>query len=434
MNKINKKSFNCSPLLTRQNLSNLYSPGVADQCLAIQQNPTKVLEYTNIDNKVYLLSDGSAVLGIGNQGIKVVKPVLESKAMIMQSLAGIDASDIACSREHLLNVASAIAENASIIFLEDIAAPYCFQLQEELSQKLNIPVFHDDQQGTAIVICAAIQKYYKYFLGLNIVIIGAGASGQFTGYLLKKLGANIIMFDSKGCLHKNRSVDHYKARFLTENYSLEDALENADVLLGLSIKNSIDYRILKNMPHNKLILVLANPDPDLDIHELQRLRPDLTICTGRSDLPNQVNNITCFPFLIRAVLDLKLQINDTLLFDSIDALTSIESQEILPDIFDWKLQFGFPSYLVQKYNPTANLDQYKWSLLSRLLHISINTKKVFPTVLPKRNLKIANKYIYFSHLGPIITHIKQDLSYHWISYFNEQVVDGSDLGLLYSCF
>lgn len=434
MNQINKKGFACSFLLTRQNLPKLYSPGVGNECLAIQQDPMKVLEYTNIANKVYLLSDGSAVLGIGNQGFKVVKPVLESKAMIMQSLAGVDATDIACLREHLPYVASAIAENASIIFLEDIAAPYCFQLQEELCQKLNIPIFHDDQQGTTVVICAAIQKYYKYFKGLNIVIIGAGASGQFAGYLLKQLGANIIMFDSKGCLHKNRSVDHYKARFLTENYSLEDALKNADVLLGLSVKNSIDYRILENIPQNKLILALANPDPDLDIYQLKILRPDLTICTGRSDLPNQVNNITCFPFLMRVILDLKLQINDTLLFNAIDALASIESQEILPDIFDWKLQFGFPSYLMQKYNPTADLDQYKWSLLSRLLHTKIDTIKVFPTDLPKRNLSIANRYIYFSHLGPIVTNIKQDLSCHWISYFNEQVIDGTDLGLLYSCF
>ena len=430
------KTFVGSQMLSRINLSQIYSPGLAKDCLAIKNNPAQIYNYTNISNRVYLLSDGSAVLGLGNCGTHVVKPVLESKAMIMNNLAGIEAIDIACQREYLIHTAYALAQNSSALFLEDIAAPYCFELQNELNQNLNIPVFHDDQQGTAVVICAAIKKVFQKVENLKIIIVGAGASGQFTAYHLQKLGAKIIMFDSQSVLHKNRNLDQYKSRFaIDENISLEEALKEANILIGLSVKNSINYQIIaENMPINQLVLMLANPDPDTDINKLSKLRPDLKICTGRSDISNQVNNITCFPFLIRAMLDLKANnITDTILFETINSISSIQSVEILPDLFDWKLQFTVPAKIIQSQVSNFDYDLYNWTLLGRLLHISIKNNKPFPDKLPVCSQQKINRYVYYTHAGPIITHIKQDLACHWAAYSKtNQIIDGTNLGLLAS--
>jgi Malic enzyme len=292
---------------SQDDLSLAYTPGVAAPVREIAADPEKAYDYTGKGNLVAVVSNGTAVLGLGNVGTLAGKPVMEGKALLFKHFADINAFDIevqARDAEHLIDVVAAIAPGFGGINLEDIAAPMCFQVEEALQKMLDIPVFHDDQHGTAVIVAAALQNALelqdKVFKGVKVAIVGAGAAGLAIAKMLRALGVEAVyLSDVHGVLHEGRSdLTHWHQPFATApaHWTLMDMLADADVVIGVSVRGAIPEAALSGLAAKPVIFALANPDPEIDPVAVKRLRPDAIMATGRSDMPNQVNNVLGFPF------------------------------------------------------------------------------------------------------------------------------------------
>jgi malate dehydrogenase (oxaloacetate-decarboxylating)(NADP+) len=332
------------PLTTKRDLSLAYSPGVAAPVKEIAKNPDAAYEYTSKGNLVAVISNGSAILGLGNLGALASKPVMEGKAVLFKRFADIDSIDIeieSSDTNEIINTIKNIGKTFGGINLEDIAAPDCFIIEEKLKQLLDIPIFHDDQHGTAIITTAALINALdiskKKIKEVKIVINGAGASAQACANLFKSSGAkaeNIIMCDRKGVIYKGReSIDQFKSTHAIETKlrTLDEAMKNADVLLGLSAKDTVSKEMIKSMNKNPVIFVCANPDPEIKPEIINEVRADAIIATGRSDYPNQVNNLIGFPYIFRGALDVRAkEINEEMKIAAANAIALLAREDV-PD-------------------------------------------------------------------------------------------------------
>jgi malate dehydrogenase (oxaloacetate-decarboxylating)(NADP+) len=334
------------PYSTQRDLSLAYTPGVADPCLAIHKNKDDVYKYTAKGNLVAVISNGTAVLGLGNIGPEAGKPVMEGKGLLFKVFADIDVFDIEIDEtdtEKLIQTVKAIAPTFGGINLEDIKAPECFEIETRLKEELDIPVMHDDQHGTAIITSAglinALEIVGKKIEDVKIVVNGAGASAVSCTRLYIQLGArpeNIVMLDSKGVLHKGRTdLNETKKQFAVETSlrTLEDALNGADMFLGLSVGGVLKPEMLKTMADNPIVFALANPTPEIAYDVAMETREDLLMATGRSDFPNQINNVLGFPFIFRGALDVRArQINDEMKLAASVALAELAKEPVPEEV------------------------------------------------------------------------------------------------------
>ncbi|MEK9771748.1 MAG: malic enzyme-like NAD(P)-binding protein [Nitrosomonadales bacterium] len=348
---------------TAKDLALAYSPGVAEPVKEIQRDPALAYKYTNKGNLVAVITDGTAVLGLGDAGPLASKPVMEGKGILFKKFAGIDVYDIeinAKSPDHFIQTVEAIAPTFGGINLEDIAAPHCFYIEQELKKRLNIPVFHDDQHGTAVIVAAglmnALEITHKKISDIKVVFLGAGAAGLSCARLIRTQGArNIILIDRKGVIsNKRQDLNEYNKEFATEDQAetLEQAIEGADVFIGLSGANLFPKELLLKMNHNPIIFALANPDPEILPAEALKVRSDIIIGTGRSDYPNQVNNVLGFPFLFRGALDAKApQITQSMMLAASRGLAELTKQPVPKEVLEayglTELSFG-PDYIIPK--------------------------------------------------------------------------------------
>ena len=325
-----------------RDLSIAYSPGVAFPCLEIQKDESLAYDYTSKANTVAIISNGTAVLGLGDIGALAGKPVMEGKAALMKAFAGIDGIDIEVETKNVdefVNVVKNIGKTWGGINLEDIKAPECFEIEKRLQEELNIPVFHDDQHGTAIVVMAglknAVEIAGKKLENIKIVVNGAGAAALACCDLITKFNVKkeqIIVCDSKGVIYKGReNVNKYKEVYAsdTKARTLEEAIVDADVFLGMSTANVLNEKMVKSMAKNPIIFALANPNPEITPEVAKSAREDVIIATGRSDYPNQVNNVLCFPYLFRVALDKRAKsITQEMQMQAVEALSSLAKEPV----------------------------------------------------------------------------------------------------------
>lgn len=357
------------PVRDANDLSLAYSPGVAAPCIEIQKDPAATYKYTRKGNLVGIITNGSAVLGLGNIGHMAAKPVMEGKAMLFKLFAGIDVFDIELNIERpekFIETVISLSDTFGAINLEDIAAPNCFQIEERLREQLSIPVLHDDQTGTAVVACAALRNAMeiqnKRQNDIKLVCIGAGAAGigilklarEYFGFALEQ----IHLVDSKGLVTVDRpDMSTYKlpyAKPATKDVSLRETLRGADVVVGVSAKGLLTEKMIASLAQNPIILAMANPDPEVTPEMVHTVRNDAIIATGRSDYPNQVNNSICFPYLFRGALDAKAKKFTSAMFNaavtSIADLARMPVQASLRKMYPGEsLKFG-PEYILPKQN------------------------------------------------------------------------------------
>ncbi|MEO0368442.1 MAG: NADP-dependent malic enzyme [Pseudomonadota bacterium] len=357
------------PLSNQRDLALAYSPGVAEPCLEIKQDPLTAAEYTSKSNLVGVVTNGTAVLGLGNIGALASKPVMEGKAILFKNFADVDAYDIEVDEtdvDAFCDVVAKLEPTFGGINLEDIKAPECFEIERRLRERMNIPVFHDDQHGTAIVSAAAVinglRVVDKKIDEIKLVVSGAGAAAMACTDLLLELGVkheNLVMLDSKGCIYADRgdlSVEKSKYATDTSCRTLGDAMQGCDVFLGVSQPDLIDAAMLESMAEKPLILAMANPNPEVKPELVKQHRPDAVIATGRSDYPNQVNNVLCFPFLFRGALDVgATTITSEMKAACVFALADLahsESSEVVANYYQGEsLRFGADYILPKPFDP-----------------------------------------------------------------------------------
>ncbi len=395
------------PMATQRDLSLAYSPGVAVPVQAIADNPACAYDFTSKGNLVAVISNGTAILGMGNLGALASKPVMEGKAVLFKRFADVDAIDIEVKTEdcqRFIDCVELLEPSFGGINLEDIAAPDCFVIEQTLKERMNIPVFHDDQHGTAIITAAGLINACfltkREFKDVRVVVNGAGAAAIACTELIKAMGVrgdNVLMCDRKGVIHKGRTdLDQWKSAHAaeTEARTLADALVGADVFLGLSAANVLSPEMLKTMGRDPIIFAMANPDPEISPPLAQEARPDAIIATGRSDYPNQVNNVLGFPFIFRGALDVRATaINDDMKIAAANALAELAREAvpeevaaayggrshsfgrdyIIPAPFDPRLmeivasavaEAAMTSGVAQK--PIADMDAYRHALRGRM--------------------------------------------------------------------
>ena len=354
-------------LATQRDLALAYSPGVAVPCLEIQADPAAAYRYTSRGNLVAVISNGTAVLGLGNIGALAGKPVMEGKGVLFKKFAGVDVFDIEIDEkdpDKLVDIIASLEPTFGGINLEDIKAPECFYIEQKLREKMRIPVFHDDQHGTAIISAAAVLNglriINKKIENVRLVASGAGAASIACLNLLVSLGMkreNITVCDSKGVIYKDRDerMDETKKRYAIDDNgtrTLADAIPNADIFLGCSAAGALTQEMVKTMGPNPLILALANPNPEITPPEAKAVRPDAIVCTGRSDFPNQVNNVLCFPFIFRGALDVAATtINEEMKMAAVYAIADLamaEQSEVVTSAYGGtEVAFG-PDYIIPK--------------------------------------------------------------------------------------
>jgi malate dehydrogenase (oxaloacetate-decarboxylating)(NADP+) len=396
------------PMATQRDLSLAYSPGVAVPVNAIAEDPAKAYDYTIKGNLVAVISNGTAILGLGNLGALASKPVMEGKAVLFKRFADVDSIDLEVDTEdpqRFIEAVELLAPSFGGINLEDIAAPNCFIIEAALKERMNIPVFHDDQHGTAIITAAGLINAC-YLTGrdlatVKVVVNGAGAAAIACTALIKAMGVrheNVIMCDRKGTIYQGRteSMDQWKSAHAvpTEARNLTEALVGADVFLGLSAAGALKPEMVKDMAPAPIIFAMANPDPEISPPDARAARPDAIIATGRSDYPNQVNNVLCFPFIFRGALDVHATaINEEMKIAAAYAIADLARQQvpeevaaayggrassfgpeyIIPSPFDPRLMEIVPAAVAEAamktgvaQRPIANLDEYRTQLRARL--------------------------------------------------------------------
>ncbi len=352
------------PLNTQRDLALAYSPGVAIPCLEIQKNPDLAYDYTAKGNYVAVISNGTAVLGLGNLGAIAGKPVMEGKSVLFKRFADIDSVDIEVDTDdpqEFINAVKYLGPSWGGINLEDIKAPECFIIEKELKEFMDIPVFHDDQHGTAIISAAGIinslHLYNKKIEDIKVVVNGAGAAGIACLELLKSMGLphdNAILCDTKGVIYQGRTdgMNQWKEAHAakTKDRTLTDAMKNADVFLGLSVKGAVSQAMVKSMAKNPIIFAMANPDPEITPEEVKAVRSDAIIATGRSDYENQVNNVMGFPYIFRGALDVRAStINDEMKIAAAEAIAKLAREHVPAEVIKAyggkDMKFG-PNYII----------------------------------------------------------------------------------------
>ncbi|MFZ2010723.1 MAG: malic enzyme-like NAD(P)-binding protein, partial [Candidatus Sulfotelmatobacter sp.] len=333
------------PCRTQRDLSLAYTPGVAEPCLAIEKNPHDAFNYTGRGNLVAVVTNGSAVLGLGDIGALAGKPVMEGKAVLFKRFADVNVFDLEINThdpDEIIKVCQLLELTFGGINLEDIKAPECFYIEETLRKTMKIPVLHDDQHGTAIITGAALLNALevagKDIAKIRVVFNGAGAAGVATAEHYVRLGVkheNIIFCDTKGVVYKGRTegMNKYKERFAqpTDWRTLADAMQGADVFVGLSVKGAVTPDMVRSMAPNPIVFAMANPDPEITYEEAKACRSDIIMATGRSDYPNQVNNVLGFPFIFRGALDVRATvINEEMKLAATRALAALAKEDV-PD-------------------------------------------------------------------------------------------------------
>lgn len=346
------------PMNTQRDLSLAYSPGVAVPVKAIAENPDTAYDYTAKGNLVAVISNGTAILGLGNLGALASKPVMEGKAVLFKRFADVDAIDLevdATDVEEFINCVRPLAPSFGGINLEDIKAPECFIIEQRLREEMDIPVFHDDQHGTAIISAAGILNALdltgRDIKDVTMVVNGAGAAAIACTELIKAMGVpsdQVIMCDSKGVIYQGRTegMNQWKSAHatVTDKRTLEEALKGADVFLGLSVKDAVSQAMVKNMAPRPIIFAMANPDPEITPEDVKAVRPDAIIATGRSDYPNQVNNVLGFPYIFRGALDVRASsINDEMKLAAAHAIAELAREDV-PDEVATAYAGKYPKY------------------------------------------------------------------------------------------
>jgi len=352
------------PLMTQRDLSLGYSPGVAVPCLEIQKNPDLAYEYTARGNFVAVISNGTAVLGLGNLGALASKPVMEGKAILFKRFADIDCIDIevdTTDTEEFINCVKLLGPSWGGINLEDIAAPECFIIEQRLREIMDIPVFHDDQHGTAIIVAAglinAAHLTGRKLKDIKVVVLGAGSAGIACLELIKRMGIkheNALLVDKTGVIYEGRteSMNQWKSAHAvkTDKRTLADAMKGADMFMGLAGKDAVTQEMVKTMAKNPIIFAMANPDPEIRPEDARAVRPDAIIATGRSDYPNQVNNVMGFPYIFRGALDCRAsQINEEMKVAAAEAIAALAREEVPEEVSaayaGRKMEYG-PEYII----------------------------------------------------------------------------------------
>ena len=358
-----------TPMTTQRDLSLAYSPGVAVPCEAIAENPETAYDYTNKGNMVAVISNGTAVLGLGNLGALASKPVMEGKAVLFKRFADVNSIDLELDTEdadEFINAVKLMGPSFGGINLEDIKAPECFIIEQKLKEVMDIPVFHDDQHGTAVICAAglinALHLSGKKIEDVKIVLNGAGAAGIACLELIKRMGAkneNCIMCDTKGVIYQGRTegMNQWKSAHAvkTEARSLEDAVDGCDVFLGVSAKGALTPGMVQSMAKDPVIFAMANPDPEITPEEAHAVRDDAIVATGRSDYPNQVNNVLGFPYLFRGALDIHARaINDEMKIACAEALAELAREDVPDEVamaYGRKLSFGRDYIIPTPFDP-----------------------------------------------------------------------------------
>ncbi|MEX0707587.1 MAG: NADP-dependent malic enzyme [Woeseia sp.] len=413
------------PLANQMDLAQAYSPGVAYPCLRIRDEPSLAASYTTRGNLVAVITNGSAVLGLGAIGPLAAKPVMEGKAVLFKKFAGIDAFDLEIDEadpEQLVEVIARLEPTFGAINLEDIKSPECFIVEQKLNERMNIPVFHDDQHGTAIVASAAIRNGLtivgKEISDVKLVSTGGGAASLSCLDLLVVLGLkkeNITLVDLHGVVYEGRTEDMnpYKSRYArkTELRTLDDAIAGADIFLGLSAPDVLDGDMVRKMAERPLILALANPSPEIRPEVALAARDDVIMATGRSDYPNQVNNVLCFPFIFRGALDVgATDINDTMKIACVDAIAQLARRESTDEVANAYqgevLTFG-PDYLIPKPFDPRLMEEVAFAVAQAAMESGVATRPIEDMDAYRRKLRS------FSHrsgmfMQPIIEVAKRD--------------------------
>ncbi len=421
------------PMATQRDLSLAYSPGVAVPVLAIAADPETAYDYTSKGNLVAVISNGTAILGLGNLGALASKPVMEGKSVLFKRFADVDSVDVECSAtdpDEIITVVKNIGVTYGGINLEDIKSPECFRIETELQELLDIPVFHDDQHGTAIISSAGLINAChitgRELKDAKVVLVGAGAAGIASLELMKAMGVrheNCLAVDNTGVIYRGRSegMNQWKSAHAvdTDARTLEDAMRGADVVLGLSAKGAITQDMVKSMAPNPIIFAMANPDPEITPEEVHAVRPDAIVATGRSDYPNQVNNVLGFPYIFRGALDVRARrVNMEMKIACANALAALAREDvpdevaaayhglqlkfgpeyIIPTPFDPRLIWYIPPFVAQAAmdtgvarKPIADMDAYRASLAQRLDPTAGFLQKLQGVVLkgPKKRIVFA---------------------------------------------
>ena len=416
------------PLTTQRDLSLAYSPGVAFPCLHIQRDPALAYDYTAKGNLVAVISNGTAVLGLGDLGAVAAKPVMEGKAVLFKRFAGIDGVDLEIDTKDVdafVNCVRYLHPAFGGINLEDIKAPECFVIEQRLRELLDIPVFHDDQHGTAIIATAALLNALdltdRDLRSIKMVVNGAGAASIACVELLKSMGLpqdNVLLCDTKGVIFQGRTegMNQWKSAHAanTKRRTLAEALEGADVFFGLSVKGAVTQAMVKSMADKPMVAAMANPDPEISPEDVRAVRSDAIICTGRSDYPNQINNVLGFPYIFRGALDVRAStINDAMKIAAAHALAKLAREDvpdevaaaysgqrlqygpdyIVPTPFDPRLIWAVPSAVAKAAmdsgvarKPITNMDAYTAALKGRLDPTAASLQRTFDEVRadPKR--------------------------------------------------
>lgn len=412
-------------LTTQRDLALAYSPGVAAPCLEIEKDPMKSYDYTSRGNMIAVISNGTAVLGLGNIGALASKPVMEGKSVLFKKFAAIDSIDIEIDETDIDAFCDTVARlepSFGGINLEDISAPACFEIERRLKERMNIPVFHDDQHGTAIIVGAAFKNWIKWsgrnMADIKLVANGAGASALSCLKILKALGLpkeNIIVCDRNGVIYKGRTegMDPYKEEFAidTNARSLDDAIEDADVFLGLSAAGALTQANCAKMASKPLVMALSNPTPEIMPELVKEVHPDAVVCTGRSDYTNQVNNVLCFPFLFRGALDCRATgINEAMKLACVDAIAELAQAEANHEVAsvyaNEDLAFG-PDYLIPKPFDPRLIVKLPIAVAKAAMDSGVALKPIEDFEAYRRQLQ---QYFYRSNLimGPIFDKAKQN--------------------------
>ena len=391
------------PTATAKDLALAYSPGVAEPVREIAKDPELAYKYTAKGNLVAVISDGSAILGLGNLGPLASKPVMEGKGVLFKCFAGINSVDVEVNAESpqaFIDTVARIADTYGGINLEDIKAPECFEIERTLIEQCNIPVFHDDQHGTAIVTAAgminALELADKKIEEAKIVCLGAGAAAIACMKLLVACGMkreNIFMLDRKGVIHTGREdLNQYKAMFAneTDKRTLDDAIDGADVFVGLSGPDLLSAEQLAKMAANPIVFACSNPDPEIKPEVAKATRDDVIMATGRSDYPNQVNNVLGFPFIFRGALDVRATaINEEMKVAAVNALKDLAKEPVTQEVLDAyeldSLEFG-PEYIIPKPMDSRLLAAVSGAVAQAAVDSGV-ARQPFPAHYPLKSIK-----------------------------------------------
>lgn len=400
MHRENQGKLEITPnvkVTNKQQLSLAYSPGVAEPCKEIHEDPRKVYEYTIKGNTVAVVTDGTAVLGLGNIGAEASIPVMEGKAALFKSFAGINGVPIALDTtdtQEIIKTVKLIQPNYGGINLEDISAPRCFEIEETLKKETNIPIFHDDQHGTAIVTMAglinALKIVNKELTDIKVVLNGAGAAGIAIVKLLHAYGVNnMIMCDSKGAIYSGRNLGMndtktYVAKWTNKDKvegSLEEVIKDADVFIGVSVADILTQNMVKTMADDPIIFAMANPNPEINPNEAKQAGAKV-VGTGRSDFPNQINNVLAFPGIFRGALDVEAtHINEHMKKAAVEAIVHlIDENELHPD-------YCIPEPFDKRVAPSVAKNVAKAAMESGVARIKIDTQEIFDKTMKLTDLK-----------------------------------------------